>query len=149
VPDQEKENSKNKGANRHVDGNPPSTGAWKGFPMRALFWTMLKDYLRIHKIDVVCLQETIKHDFMDQELRSLEVGEKFFWCWLPANGHSGGILLGFRDIMFDVGAVDMGNFFISTTILCKADRTKLMIMGLYGLEIMRFPTSSLPKFPRR
>jgi exonuclease III len=50
--------------------------------MRAMFWnirgfgvrgrrTMLKDYLRKHRIDIVCLQETIKQDFMDHELRSL------------------------------------------------------------------------------
>jgi hypothetical protein len=41
-------------------------------------------------------------------------------------------LLGFRDRVFDVGAVDMGSYFLSATILCKADRTKLMIMGIYG-----------------
>ncbi|KAK1608743.1 hypothetical protein QYE76_032416 [Lolium multiflorum] len=45
--------------------------------------TLLKEYLRSHQIDVVCLQETVKQDFTDQELRSLEVGEKFFWSWLP------------------------------------------------------------------
>jgi exonuclease III len=83
--------------------------------MRALFWnirgfgvrgrrTLLKDYLRTHKIGIVCLQETIKQDFTDQELRSLEIGDKFVWCWLPASGHSGGMLLGFRDSTFDVGA---------------------------------------------
>jgi hypothetical protein len=61
-----------------------------GSPMRFLFWnirgfghrgrrTLLKDYLRSHQIDVVCLQKTIKQDFIDQELGSLEAGERFFW----------------------------------------------------------------------
>jgi exonuclease III len=57
--------------------------------MSFLFWnirwfghrghrTLLKDYLHNHKIDIVCLQEMIKQDFTDQELRGLEVGERFF-----------------------------------------------------------------------
>jgi hypothetical protein len=82
--------------------------------MRALFWnirefgrrgrrTLLKEYLRLHRIDLVFLQETIKHDFTDAELASLEVGDKFFWSWLPANGQSGGMLLGVRDSLFEVG----------------------------------------------
>ncbi|XP_071683742.1 uncharacterized protein [Lolium perenne] len=111
--------------------------------MRALFWnirgfgrrgrrTLLKDYLRIHKIDLVCLQETIKQDFTDQELRSLEVGDKFFWCWLPANGHSGGMLLGLRDSIFDVGRISLGQFFISASIMCIADNFKFEIVGVYG-----------------
>ena len=56
--------------------------------------TLIKDLLRNHKIDIVCLQETIKQDFTDFELQGLEVGENFYWCWLPAVGHSGGMLLG-------------------------------------------------------
>jgi hypothetical protein len=76
------------------DTNPPSTGMQSRSPMRAFFWnirgfgrrgrrTMLKEYLWMHRIDIVCLQETTKQDFTDQELRSLEVGEIFFWYWLP------------------------------------------------------------------
>jgi exonuclease III len=68
--------------------------------MRCLFWnirgfgrrgrrTLFKEFLRKHRIDVVCLEETIKQDFTDLELRSLEVGEKFVCVWLPATGHSG------------------------------------------------------------
>jgi exonuclease III len=74
--------------------------------MRCLFWnirgfgrrgrrTLLKDYLRDHKIDIVILQETIKQDFTDLELRSLEIGDKFFWCWLRPTGTPGGCLWAF------------------------------------------------------
>jgi exonuclease III len=118
-------------------------GARFGFAMRFLFWnihgfgrtgrwTLLRDYLRNHQIDVVCLQETIKQDFTDQELRGLEVGERFFWSWLPANGHSGGVLIGFRDSVFEVGMVEIGSFFVSASVLRRADRMKLEIMGIYG-----------------
>jgi exonuclease III len=111
--------------------------------MRALFWnirgfgrrgrrTLLKDYLRLHRIDLVLLQETIKQDFTDAELASLEVGEKFFWSWLPANGHSGGMLLGVRDSMFEVGRMDKGQFFLSLSILHRATKKKLEVIGIYG-----------------
>jgi hypothetical protein len=59
----------------------------------------------------------IKQDFTDQELRGLEVGERFFWSWLPANGHSGGVLIGLRDSAFEVGTVEIGSFFVSASVL--------------------------------
>jgi hypothetical protein len=62
---------------------------------------------------MVCLHETVKKDFTDQELRSLEIGEKFIWCWLPANSRSGGMLMGLRKSRFDVGCIDSGQYFLS------------------------------------
>jgi hypothetical protein len=66
------------------------------------------------------------------ELRSLEVGEKFFWHWLPATGRSGGMLMGFRDSRFEIGNIDMGQYFLSVTALWRATNLKLEIMGIYG-----------------
>jgi hypothetical protein len=66
--------------------------------------------MRKENIDVICLQETIKQSFNDQELKSIEPGEPFHWSWVPALGHSGGLLLGFRDSMFEVGSIDQGQF---------------------------------------
>jgi hypothetical protein len=78
------------------------------------------------------LQETIKRDFTDQELRSLEIGEKFIWCWLPAAGHSGGMLLGLRDSAFEVSSIGTGRYYIKASIICHADRTRLEVIGIYG-----------------
>jgi exonuclease III len=75
--------------------------------MRILVWhiggfgrrghrTQLKEYIIKEKIDVVCLQETIKLAFIDQELKSLEPGEAFHWSWVPANGHFGGYVARFQ-----------------------------------------------------
>lgn len=94
--------------------------------------TLLKEYLRKHKIDVVCLQETIKDDFTDQELHGIEVGEKFFWSWLPANGHSGGLLMGVRDSLFEVGTIDRGPFFLSLAVLHRPSKRLLELVGIYG-----------------
>jgi exonuclease III len=111
--------------------------------MRCLFWnirgfdwrgrrTILKEYLSLHKIDMVFLQETVKQEFTDTGLRSLEVGEKFFWWWLPANGHSGGMLTGVRDSIFEVGRMDKGQHFLSLFVLHRATNRLMEIMGIYG-----------------
>jgi exonuclease III len=73
-------------------------------------WTLLKEYLRNHHIDVVCFQETVKQEFTDLELCSLEVVGWIFWHWLPATGRSGGMLMGFRDSRFEIGNIDMGQY---------------------------------------
>ena len=81
---------------------------------------------------MVCLQETIKQDFTDQELRGLEVGEKFFWSWLPAQGHSGGLLLGVRDSMFEVGSMARGAYFLSFEVLHRQSKLKYSLINIYG-----------------
>ena len=94
--------------------------------------TLIKDLLRNHKIDIVCLQETIKQDFTDFELQGLEVGENFYWCWLPAVGHSGGMLLGLRDSVFEVESTDRGQYFLSANFLHRPYNFPMTIIGVYG-----------------
>jgi hypothetical protein len=77
------------------------------------------------------LQETIKQDITDAELASLEVGEKLFWSWLPANDQSGGMLLGVRDSLFEVGRMDMGQFFLSFSVLHRMSNKKLEVLLVF------------------
>jgi exonuclease III len=111
--------------------------------MRALIWNIrgfgrrgrrdqLRDFLRKARVDILFLQETIRQEFSLQELESLEIGDKFFWTWLPASGHSGGLLVGFRDSCFDVGVVHKGEFLISTKLVLKASRFFFEFVGVYG-----------------
>jgi endonuclease/exonuclease/phosphatase family metal-dependent hydrolase len=111
--------------------------------MRCLFWnirgfgrkgrrTLLKEYLRLHRIDVVLLQETIKQDFTDVELRSLEVGERLFWDWLPATGQSCWMLIGVRDSVFEVGSIDRGQYFLSVAVLHRVTNRTMDFIGIYG-----------------
>jgi hypothetical protein len=95
----------------------------------------------------VKLQETIKHDFTDLELRSLEVGDKL----VLASGQWAlrGMLMGVCDSVFEVGVVDMGQFYLSTSILHRASRRIMMVMGIYGPAIMGDPGPSLRKFRLR
>jgi hypothetical protein len=42
------------------------------------------------------------------------------------------VLIGFPDSVFEVDTVEIGSFFISASVLRRADRMKLEIMGIYG-----------------
>jgi exonuclease III len=92
----------------------------------------LRDYLRTNKVDILFLQETIRQDFTLGELDSLEVGDKFFWSWLPANGHSGVLLAGFRDSVFEIGSVSKEEFLLTAQVCVKATRFLFEFVGVYG-----------------
>ncbi|XP_020182938.1 uncharacterized protein [Aegilops tauschii subsp. strangulata] len=80
--------------------------------MRAIFWnvrgfghvgrrTQLKEYMRKEGIDIVGLQETIKADFRHHELLAIDPLKRFSWNHLAASGHSGGMLLGFDQAVYE------------------------------------------------
>ncbi|KAM0835806.1 hypothetical protein ACQ4PT_062707 [Festuca glaucescens] len=66
------------------------------------------------------------------ELCWLEHGGQFNWNWVPATGHSGGLLLGIRDEYFEVGFWRKGSFFISADILQRNNNLKWRFMLVYG-----------------
>jgi exonuclease III len=94
--------------------------------------TQIKELVRKEGADVLFLQEMIRQDFTDQELRSLVNGEVFHWHWRSAVGHSGGMLLGLRDDMFEVGSIDQGSFFLSASVLHRVARFKFELIRVYG-----------------
>jgi hypothetical protein len=57
------------------------------------------------------------------ELRGLEWGGQFVWNWLPASGHLGGMLLGFREDTFEVGEWKKGDFFLSTSVFHRKSKS--------------------------
>lgn len=72
--------------------------------MRILFWNVrglgkanrrswVKEHILTEDLDIVAIQETIKQDFIDIELKELS-GNRYF-NWVPSRGHSGGSLLAF------------------------------------------------------
>ena len=89
--------------------------------MRALFWNIrgfgargrrdqLKDLVRSNSIDFVGLVETFKDSFSPNELSAIVGMDRFNWHFLPASGHSGGILIGSNKDIFDFVAFDHGFF---------------------------------------
>ena len=87
--------------------------------------------MREEDVDIVGLQETIRQDFSIPELQGLS-RHKFVWHWLPAKGHSGGILLGVKDDTFEVDDMDRGEFFVSMALTHKRTNLKWEVINVYG-----------------
>jgi exonuclease III len=75
--------------------------------MRVLMWNIrglgkparmrqLSEQIIKEKVDVVGVQETIKQSFLLRELQRLNLGGEYNWEWVPAIGHSRGILMGVK-----------------------------------------------------
>jgi hypothetical protein len=90
--------------------------------MKMLFWNIrdwgqegrrrqLKDFINREGVDMIGVQETIMDDFSMNELEQIGGKVDFVWNWLSAMGHSGGILLGIKEDVVEVGVVDQGEFF--------------------------------------
>lgn len=65
------------------------------------------------------------------ELNRLDGGGQFAWNWLPARGHSGGLLLGLKTDTFEVGEWKIGEFFVAALVYHKARKVKWWIMVVY------------------
>lgn len=73
----------------------------------------MKDHIFAEDLDVVALQETIKQDFTDIELRELSGSRDFNWVWVPARGHLVGILTGVSVDEIEIESTHLGAFFLS------------------------------------
>ena len=111
--------------------------------MRFIFWnirgfghagrrTQLKEFIREEGIDVVGLQETIKADFSHRDLLAVDPLERFAWQWVPAVGHSGGLLLGINQVCCEVVSWDAGRFFLSAHVRHRATLRKWEVIVVYG-----------------
>ncbi|KAE8769831.1 putative anion transporter 2, chloroplastic [Hordeum vulgare] len=73
-------------------------------------------------------------EFSLSELEPLS-SHLFDWHWLPSSGttgHSGGILLGYKDATFKVGSMDRGEFFVSMELFECALNYKWEVIVVYG-----------------
>ncbi|KAE8811846.1 hypothetical protein D1007_11263 [Hordeum vulgare] len=73
----------------------------------------------------------IRQDFSMLELQRLS-RHQFSWQWLPASGHSGGILLGVREEAFSVEDMDRGEFFVSMAITERHAHLSWEVIIVYG-----------------
>lgn len=73
------------------------------------------------RIEIVGVQETIRENFTMYELETLCGGMDFQWLTKPADGHSGGLLLGVNLEIFEAGEMDVGEFFLSMELKIRRD----------------------------
>lgn len=79
----------------------------------------LKELVTKERIDVIGVQEIIKKDFSERELKDLSSHGDFFWVWTAAIGHSRGILMGVRKDLLEIEGSDKGRFFLSVKLRHK------------------------------
>lgn len=70
--------------------------------------------------------------FSYADLTSLPGDGVFCWKWLPASGHSGGILLGARLDVFYFVSFDSGSYFASMVLYHRALDINWEFIGVYG-----------------
>ena len=92
----------------------------------------VREHIFQEKVEVVGLQETIKGDFSDQDLQKLAGGLQFIWAWLPARGHSGGILLGAKVDTLEVEAQCIREFSIQMDIRNRLTNFRCSVVAVYG-----------------
>jgi len=111
--------------------------------MRILFWNVrglgrayrrgwIKEHILAEDLDIVALQETIKQDFTDSELKELSGNREFAWLWVPARGHSGGILTGVRVDDLELENSHMGSFFLAVLIRNRSSNFRFWVLNIYG-----------------
>lgn len=95
--------------------------------MNILFWNIrgleskgrkaqLKKILSEHRVNCVCISETIKQNFTNREASALGGENYFSWKWVPSQGHSGGLLIGIDEDMLEVSDYQENRHFQSMTL---------------------------------
>jgi exonuclease III len=111
--------------------------------MKILFWNIrglgaegrrkqLSEIRQIHRVDVICLQETIKREFSVGELATLSEGFRYEWVWTAAQGHSGGTLIGVKTDDITVIGKECGEFYSSMKIRSRKDEFRWEVVNVYG-----------------
>ena len=128
--------------------------------MKALIWNVrglgnksrvrqLRELIQKEQVDIVGLQETIKQDFSYAELESLAPGGLFSWKWTPAQGHSGGILLGVKQDILQVENWETDDFFVGATIRHILLNVRWDLISVYGPAKHEFSPNFLDNLTRR
>jgi hypothetical protein len=74
----------------------------------------------------------MREAFIDKDLRQVGGSQYFVWNWLSSSGHSGGILLGVKHDLMEVGAFQEGEYFTSALVRSKKDDFKWEVVVVYG-----------------
>lgn len=111
--------------------------------MRILFWNvrglgksyrrgLVKNHILQEDIDVVAIQETIKQNFEDWELKEL-AGNRDFCChWNPSRGHSVGLVMGVNVQDFEIEDYISGFYFLRILVRNRITNFRFWIVNVYG-----------------
>jgi exonuclease III len=111
--------------------------------MKGVFWNsrgladlakhrFLAELFREEQINFIALSETRREYFPNHVLKNLCAGRDFLWHTMAPHGRSGGILLGVDLSVFDISAIDEGDFNVKFTLRCKSTDFKFVFYCIYG-----------------
>lgn len=115
-----------------------------GFKMKGIFWNsdgfkdpmkhkFVSDLAKEQNLSFITISETARKSSTDPFLHNLCGGKNFLWHCKELEGRSGGILLGIELDVFDIGAIEEGDFFFVKFTLCnKSDCFKWALVEVYG-----------------
>ena len=92
---------------------------------------VIKAFIRMQRVDVVCMQETKFKEVSSGLIRSLGVGRFLDWATLRAKGASGGIVIFWDSCVFKLLAEE-GQFTVSCRFKSLVDDCTWIFMGVYG-----------------
>lgn len=107
--------------------------------MKIIFWnvrglgksyrrSLVRKHILFDNLEIVALQETIKQDFDDGELKELAGSQNFSWYWSP----SGGLILGVNNDNLEVEDTIFQNFFLGVLVRNKIFNHRFWILNVYG-----------------
>ena len=92
----------------------------------------MKEHVLQESLDLVALQETIKQDFEDWELKEMSGNKEFNWIWVPARGHFGGLLTSVNIEGFEIEHSVLEQFFVGVLIRNREINFRFWVLNVYG-----------------
>lgn len=92
----------------------------------------VRDHILQEDLDIVALQETIKQDFADWELKEMATNKDFSWNWVPARGHFGGLMLGIRNDNLELEHIEPATYFMAAQIRSRMTNFRFWVANVYG-----------------
>jgi hypothetical protein len=80
----------------------------------------------------MAILETGRSSFTDPFLKNLCAEKNFLWLNKDPQGRSGGILVGLELDVFDIGAIDEGDFYVKFHLCNKENNFKWVLVAVYG-----------------
>jgi len=92
----------------------------------------LSDLTKELDLSFIAISETGRKQFSNSLLKNLCAGRDYLWHCKEPHGRSGGILMGIDLNVYDIGAINEGDFYVKFLLSNKNDGFKWSLVCVYG-----------------
>lgn len=93
---------------------------------------LISNHIFQEDLDIVAVQETIKQDFEDWELKEMAANKVLAWNWIPARGHFGGLALGVNLDTFEVEETRCLHYSLWVLVRNRLTNFRYWVVDVYG-----------------